>query len=77
MLSDRKTRFEVRCRGVVIGFIDSYYSIEQEHGELLHTASKGAGSAGFDCMNKLNQQRGVPCEELTVREVKKFGEADE
>ena len=76
MVANRKTRFAVRCKGTIIGHVDSYNSIELEHEALLHTASKAAGEGGFDCMNKWNNQNGVACEELTVTEVKKFGKAD-
>jgi len=64
-----KTPFHVLCRGVPICAFKSYYSMELEPKELLFNASRAADNAGYDCMNKLKAQQGVPCEELTVEEV--------
>lgn len=63
----RQTTFQVMCKGHVIAQIDSYYSIELEHGELLHNASRAAANLGFGCLDVLENQRGVACEQLTVK----------
>jgi len=62
----RQTTYEVRCKGYVIAHIDSYYSIELEHGELLYNASKKVAGFGYNCFNVLENQHGVACEKLTV-----------
>jgi len=62
----RQTTFMVKCQGAVIAHISSYNSIELEHGQLLHSASRAADSLGYDCYEQLERQRGVPCEMLTV-----------
>lgn len=66
MEKSRQTTFAVRCHGNVIAHLSSYYSIELEHSELLHNASRAADALGFDCYEKLRSQRGYPCEMLTV-----------
>jgi len=66
MKKPRQTTFAVKCNGEVIAHVDSYYSIELEHGELLYNASRAAAKAGYDCFDKLRQRRGVACEMLTV-----------
>lgn len=66
MKKPRQTTFMVKCGGEVIAHVDSYYSIELEHGQLLHNASKAADKLGYVCYDKLKQQQGVPCEMLTV-----------
>ncbi len=67
MKKSRQTTFMVKCHGDVIAHVDSYYSIELEPKELLHSASIAADSLGYDCYTKLERQRGVPCEMLTVK----------
>lgn len=72
MNENRMTRFAVRCRGTIIGYVDSYYSIELEHDQLLGTASKAAGEGGFCCLDVWKQKDGVPCEQLSATVVEPF-----
>jgi len=62
----RQTTFAVRCRGDVIAHVNSYYSKEQEYGQLLHSASMAADKLGYICLDKMKDQRGVACEMMTV-----------
>ncbi len=75
MKANRKTRFEVRCRGTIIGYVDSYASIELEHEQLLHTASRAASGGGFCCMEVWNKKEGA-CKKLSVTPVSQFWEKE-
>lgn len=66
MKKTRMTTFVVKCGGDVITHVNSYYSIELEHEQLLHNASRAASKLGFDCYERLQHQSGVPCDRLTV-----------
>jgi len=77
MKANRKTRFAARCRGTIIGYVDSYNSIELEHEQLLSTASRTAGKGGFCCLEVWRQKDGKACEKLSVTPVEQFWDKEE
>jgi len=72
MSKTRKTRYLIKCHGNVIGAFESYHCMELEAAQLLATASKFASEQGLTCIDKLKEQRGVACENLTLEAISGF-----